>query len=203
MNVKHILVFLTCCSLGLAGRAADFSQAVNDLIPRLAGSDVGARYAAQMELQELAANSSRPGRGADRVALSRVLAEKVADASVPQPARVWMVRQLEYMGGAEAIDALTIVMNGNDVELRECARRALEKNPNRSAIAKLRSALEAAQDTPWKIGLIHSLGQRADARSVDLIAKHLNDNATATAAALALGRIATLPAVDALWLALD
>ena len=26
-----------------------------------------------------------------------------ADAAVPQPARVWIVRQLEYMGGAEAV----------------------------------------------------------------------------------------------------
>jgi hypothetical protein len=87
---------------------------------------------------------------------------------------------------------------GND-ELRECARRALEKNPARGASASLRNALRKASDPKWKIGLMNSLGERGDARSVRRIARELDDPQTGPVAALALGKIASSDAVEALW----
>ena len=82
-----------------------------------------------MELQNLALNAARPGAEAERAELATILAAKAADAAVPQPARVWVVRQIEYIGAAESVAALTALLNGQDAELKECARRALEKNP--------------------------------------------------------------------------
>ena len=169
------------------------------LIGRLADESVENRYAAQMELQDIASNASKPGHEAARKALGKRLAAKAADPSVPQPARVWIVRQLEYMGRDEAVKALAGVMNGDDAELRECARRALEKNPARAATSSLRDALKKANDAAWKIGLMNSLGEHGDARSVKLIAEGLDDPKTAPAAALALGKIANDAAVEALW----
>jgi len=183
----------------LAAHGAGEEQAVNELIPKLADEKVENRYAAQMALQDIASNASKPGNAAARKALGKILAAKAADPSLPQPARVWIVRQLEYMGGDEAVEALTKVMNGNDAELRECARRALEKNPAPAATASLRAALGKASDATWKIGLMNSLGQRADSKSVNLVAKGLGDAKTAPAAALALGKIADSRAVEALW----
>lgn len=200
--MKRYLAIPAIGGMTLAAHGAGGEQAaVDELIPKLADAKVENRYEAQMALQEIASNASKPGNEAAREALGTILAAKAADASVPQPARVWIVRQLEYMGGAEAVRALTKVMNGRDAELRECARRALEKNPAPAATTSLRNALKTATDTTWKIGLMNSLGQRADGRSAKLIARGLGDANTAPAAALALGAIADSTAVRALWAA--
>ncbi len=197
-NMKRLLFLMSLGLLPFYGLGADYEPAVNDLIPKLADANVPARYSAQMELQAIASNSSAPGHEAERAALGKVLAAKVSDASVPQPARVWITRQLEYMGGAEAVQALTRNLNGDDAELRECARRALEKNSSPTASASLRAPLEKGGVANWKIGLINALGQRGDGAAVNLIAPQMSDSTTAGAAALALGRIANPAAVAAL-----
>jgi HEAT repeat protein len=203
MNLRNLLVLLSVCSLPLSGFGADYDTIVNDLIPKLADTNVPARYPAQMELQAVAANASKPGNAADREALGKVLAARAVDASVPQLARVWIVRQLEYMGAAEAVESLTALLNGEDAELRECARRALEKNPTPAASASLLAALAKGGDPSWRIGLINSLGWRSDAAAVSLITKCLAEKETASAAALALGRIGSPAAIDALLSARD
>ncbi|MBI5388049.1 MAG: HEAT repeat domain-containing protein [Verrucomicrobia bacterium] len=199
--MKRFLAFLALSSFAAVSFAADHNQAVTDLIPKLADADVAARSDAQMQLQQIASESSKPGHAAEREALGKVLAAKAADSTVPQPARVWIVRQLEYMGGAEAVSAITQLLNGNDAELRECARRALEKNSAPAASDSLRAALEKATDTAWRIGLVNALGWRGDTASVGLLAKQLDDAAVGSAAALALGRIADSASVQALWAA--
>ncbi len=194
--MKQTLITLALVSLALTGRA-DFTAQVNALIPQLADAVVTNRNAAQLELQAIAANASRPS--SDATALGAVLAAKAADASVPQPARVWFVRQLEYIGKGEAVPALAQLLNDTDTELRECARRALEKNPDPKAADALRAALQKGGDTIWKIGLARSLGQKRDATAVPLIAGLLNDPQVAPAAAKSLGRIASPAAIEALW----
>lgn len=203
MKTTHFSVLLALASLSLVVQGADFQQAVNDLIPRLADPNVPARHPAQMELQALAANASAPGRETDRAALAKVLAAKAADAAVPQPARVWIVRQLEHIGRGEAVPALTQLLGGEDAELRECARRALEKNPDPAATTSLRAALEKAVQPNWRIGLIHSLGEKRDLAAVPLITPHLRDPVTGGEAAKALGNIASPAAVEALWSVFD
>jgi HEAT repeat protein len=199
MKTKFFFPLVALAAFSGAACAAEFEQTVNDLIPRLADPNVPARYPAQMELQDLASKASAPGREADRAALSRLLATKASDPTVPQPARVWIVRQLEYIGRGEAVPALTQLLSDADAELRECARRALEKNPDPGATASLRTALEKAAEPKWRIGLIHSLGEKRDPAAVQLISRHLPDPAVGWAAAKALGNIATPAAVEALW----
>ncbi len=172
---------------------------LDDLIPKLADAVVTNRYAAQMELQAIASAASKPGNERARAALGAQLAAKAADTSVPQPARVWIIRQLEYMGRGEAVPALGTLLGDADEELRECARRALEKNSDPKSIEPLRTALQKGGDINWKIGLAHSLGEKRDAKSVALIAPLLNDAKAGTAAAKALGSIASREAVAALW----
>jgi HEAT repeat protein len=202
MKSKAILATFTLCALALAAFAG-VEQTVNDLLPRLAAAKVEDRYSAQMELQQLAANAARPGAEADRAELAKVLAAKATDAAVPQPARVWIVRQIEYIGAAESVPALTTLLEGQDAELKECARRALEKNPAPAATESLRAALKQGGELNWKVGLIQSLGERGDAQSVSLIALSLAQPETCLAAASALSKIATEQAVNELWAAFD
>ena len=202
MKSKALLTALFGCVLGVAAFAG-VEQTVDDLLPRLAAAKVEDRYSAQMELQQLAANAARPGAEAERAGLTQILAAKAADPAVPQPARVWIVLQLQYIGAAESIAALTTLLNGQDAELKECARRALEKNPAAAATESRRAALKQGGETSWKIGLIQSLGQRGDTESVSLIAPSLSQPETSLAAAAALGKIASEPALKELWGAFD
>ena len=205
MKTLQLLALLALSGFTLVPTAwgATAEETINTLIPKLAAPNMPDRYAAQMELQQMAAAASKPGAGAARTDLGKLLAAKAADAAVPQPARVWIIRQLEYMGGAEAVSALTRTLSENDAELRECARRALEKNPSPEAGSSLRAALGKGGDANWKIGLINALGQRHDAAATSLIIPHLDDAQTIVTAALSLGRIATPPAVTALWKVID
>jgi HEAT repeat protein len=199
---RSLLALLAFCALAPAAFAG-VEQSVNDLLPRLAAAKVEDRYAPQMELQTLALNAARPGAEAERAELAKILAAKVTDPAVPQPARVWIVRQLEYIGAAESVAALTTLLNGQDAELKECARRALEKDPAPAATESLRAALKQGGEINWKIGLIQSLGERGDAESVSLIAPGLGQPETSLAAASALGKIASEQAVKELWVAFD
>lgn len=194
MKKTSLLALLACCAFSPAVFAG-VEQSVNDLIPTLAAAKVEDRYSAQMELQHLAANAARPGAEAERAELAKVLAAKAADPTVPQPARVWIVRQIEYIGAEESVPALTALLKDQDSELKECARRALEKNPAPAATESLRAALKAGGDPKWVIGLIQSLGQRGDAQSVALIAAGLERPEMSFAAASALGKIANEEAV--------
>ncbi len=202
MKKVSLLSVLACCGLAPAVFAG-VEQTVDDLIPRLAAEKVEDRYAPQMELQRLAVNAARPGAEAERAELANVLAAKATDATVPQPARVWIVRQLEYIGAAESVPALATLLDSPDKELKECARRALEKNPDEAAGDRLLAALKQGGDATWRIGLIQSLGERRDARAVELIASELRNKETAQTAASALGKIADPAAVTALWGAND
>jgi HEAT repeats len=202
--MKSKVVLLIVSFLAAAFTAwAGLEQTVNDLLPGLAAAKVGDRYAVQMELQKLALNAARPGARAERVQLASILAAKAADPAVPQPARVWLVRQLQYIGGAESVKALTTLLHDPDAQLRECARRALEKNPAPAATVSLRAALKQGGDTIWTIGLIQSLGERRDTKAVKLIKPYLYNEDTASTATEALGKIADRKAVTALWQAYD
>jgi HEAT repeat protein len=202
MNTKALLSTLSLCAFALAAFAG-VEQTVNDLLPKLAADTVRDRYSAQMELQNLALSAGRPGVEAERAELATILAAKAADATVPQPARVWVVRQLEYIGAAESVTALTSLLNGQDGELKECARRALEKNPAPAATEVLRAALKQGGEPAWIIGLIQSLGGRRDSGAVELIKPHLSNRETARAACSALAKIADPQALAALWGAYD
>ncbi len=171
---------------------------LDELVTRLGADDVGSRYDAQMQVLAMAAAASAPGGEAKRAELATTFAANVSDAAVAQPARVWLVRQLEHMGRGEAVPALTALLNGPDAELRECARRALEKNPDPAAAASLRAALEKGGDAAWKTGLAAALGEKRDASAVALIAPMLKDAQTGVIAANALGMIGTPAAVEAL-----
>ncbi|PWU14831.1 MAG: hypothetical protein C5B50_16480 [Verrucomicrobia bacterium] len=178
---------------------ADLNQTVGDLVPRLAGQPGEERYAARMELQAMAASASRPGADEERRTLATLLATKAIDTSVPQPARVWFVRQLELIGDGSSVTELGPLLFDKDVEIRDCERRALERNSSPAAASVLRGALQKCSTSQEAIGFISSLGQRADADAVELIAPYLKQKETASIAASALGKIANDKAVELLW----
>ncbi|HEO69912.1 MAG TPA: HEAT repeat domain-containing protein, partial [Candidatus Hydrogenedentes bacterium] len=114
----------------------------------------------------------------------------------------WLAKQeacraLRRVGTAKAVPALEELLV--DEKLSHMARFALESMSCDEASAALRHALPKASGLP-KVGIVISLGARSDTEATPLLAAllHEQDGDLASAAAGALGRIATTDAVKAL-----
>lgn len=112
-------------------------------------------------------------------------------------AKLHACQRLGEIGGDECVPALAPLLK--DEQLCHPARIALEAIPGEAAVTALREALPHLEGKS-RLGVIQSLGVRRDAKAVEPLRALLQDRdlATASAAASALGRIATDPACDAL-----
>ncbi len=106
-------------------------------------------------------------------------------------------RELATLGDPRAVPVLAGLLANE--RLSHMARYALEPIDDASVDAALRKALGTLKG-PLRVGVIGSIGMRRDAKAVESLTKLLagSGNATAAAAAAALGRIATDEAVAAL-----
>jgi len=124
---------------------------------------------------------------------SRLLA--VLQSSAPRDARDYVCRVLRIIGTAASVPALEALLA--DPDLSHMARYALERIPAPQAGQALERKLRKLNGQ-LKIGVISSLGTRG--QGVSLLKPQLqeSDEAVARAAAIALGRIASLEANKAL-----
>ena len=106
-------------------------------------------------------------------------------------------RELAHVGTQVAVAPLAALLG--DDQLAHMARYGLENIPDPSAAAALRAALGQLKGK-YLVGAIASLGVRRDAPSLSLLAQRLADADAdvAAAAAMALGKIGTEPAIAAL-----
>jgi len=111
-------------------------------------------------------------------------------------------KKLAIAGSSAAVPALADLLP--DSKLSSWARIALEAIPGTEADEALRNAAESL-DGLLLVGMINSIAVRRDVAAVDLLKDHItNDNKdVASAAAVALGRIANAKALDALQIALS
>jgi len=136
------------------------------------------------------------GDQAARAALEQRLSAQLLRSSSSEAARKFICRELAVIGSAASVPALAALLP--DESLSHMARYALERIPGSEADTALRDALGKTKGAT-RIGIIHSIGARRDARSVTPLAKLLaNEPASAAAAAKALGEIGTPEAVGAL-----
>ena len=144
-----------------------------------------------------AAAADAPDAAAEREA--QLIATLRSDS--PPSDKAMACKQLAIYGGPDAVPALAALLA--DKELSSWARIALEVIPGPAADAALREALGKLQGR-LAIGAINSLAFRRDAQATETLAARLQDDdaEVASAAAAALGRIATAPAVGVLEQAL-
>ena len=135
------------------------------------------------------------GNPAARAALEQRLAASLGSA-YPSVTRAFVCRELALIGSAASVPAVTPLVL--DDELSVLARNALERIPGPEADKALRDAIGKAKGRT-RMGMIHSVAVRRDARSVPLLVKILGDDPeSAAAAAKALGEIGTSEAAKAL-----
>ena len=179
-----------------------FKQQLDRLLPGMGTEKIPDRRDPQQQFQEICLKLGAPGREAERAAACEVIAEALG-TKLAKPARIWLLRQLGYIGRAECVDAVAASLDDPDMHVRDAARRALQANPTPEAGARLRAGLRGAEGA-WRVGLINSLGARGEvaaaAALVDLL--DARDQAAAAAAANALGKIGGPQATKALAAAL-
>ena len=178
---------------------AVYGGMVDELLPVMASDNLEERQKAQRDFEQLCFIASRPGKEADRVALCRAICARVGSQTA-MPARVWLLRQLDRLGGAESVPTLAELTSDKDPHIRELARRALQTNPADSAADALRDALARTKDGAGQIALLNALAARRDEASVPRMIElaQARDPAVAATAISALGELATSPAIDAL-----
>jgi HEAT repeat protein len=184
---------LIACLLGLVAAAApaaepSFEQAMKDLPTYEFGQSRAHLTAIHHAL-----------RGAAPAARARMCAQlaKVLDSGATEAAKRWVCRQLSIFGTKAQVPALAPLLL--DEKLSDMGRYALQRIEDPSALAAMRDALPKAKPGQ-KIGLINSLGERADEKALDAIIACLGagDEPVAVAAARALAKIGGTKACDAL-----
>jgi len=133
-------------------------------------------------------------------ASSKARADKliaVLKSNAPQKDKADACRNLATIGDPRAIPVLTGMLA--DEKLSHMARYALEPLADASVDAALREAMGKLKGR-LRIGVIGSIGMRRDTKAVGALTKLLKgpDTGAASAAAAALGRIATPSAISAL-----
>jgi HEAT repeat protein len=197
-----ILVASGCPSVTRANEEPAFKQLLEELIPGMGAEHIPDRRDSQQRFQAVCFQLGAPGREAERAEACQRIAERLGPETA-KPARIWLLKQLQFVGRGECVDAVAAVLDDNDPHVRDAARRALQNNPAPEANAKLLAALPGSSGS-WRVGLVNSLGARRDPTSVPALARILDDQdrAAVEAAANALGKIAGAEATDALAAAL-
>lgn len=125
----------------------------------------------------------------------------ILESNAPAAEKAVACKRLAVYGGPDAVPALANLLS--DPQLASWARIPLEVIPGPAADQALRQALSSL-DGNLLAGVINSIGVRQDALAVNPLVLHLQDPdpEVASAAAVALGRIASPPAISALEAAL-
>lgn len=171
-------------------RDAAYATVLDALMPDLGAEDVGKRSGPTRTIERIAFHASRPGAEADRAACSRAIAARLGP-DVPALASTWLIRMLERIGRAEAVPALGTALGDKDPNVRESARRALQKNSAREATAPLVKAVASADTPEWRAALLNALAERRDPAALDTLVKAAasDNDAVRTAAVAGLGKL--------------
>ncbi len=175
-----------------AAAPENLRQSFETLLPGMGAEKIAESQSAQQQWENICLNLCKPGKEPGRIEASRLMAENLGP-DTPSGARIWLLRQLEYLGGRESVVAIAAAMDDEDLLVGRAARRALTNNPSAEASQQLVAKLARAEDPVFKIGLLNALAYRADPSTVAAAAKPLNDTnlAVVAAAARALGEIGT------------
>ncbi len=199
---------------------AAYSTVIDALLPGMGHAEDVQRKDAQTVFERICLHGARPGAETQRLALCGAIVAKLGP-DTPEPARVWMLRQLERVGRGEVVGTLAVLLNDPDARIRELGRRCLQHNPDPAAGHVLSDALARVVSSPWRVAFINALAARAEERrvgseagvtyrssahgprpaSLPTILGELvqdPDRAVAAAAIAALGDIGGIPAVETL-----
>ncbi|MFH1747650.1 MAG: HEAT repeat domain-containing protein [Planctomycetota bacterium] len=171
-----------------------FAVKLEELLPGMGAEKIVDREAAQQEFEQLCLQAGRPGADQERLLICQAMLARLGPETA-QPARVWMLRQLERISGAESVERIVELLDDTDPRIRELSRRVLQNNSSPMATMALSLALRRGGDTAWQVALINALAARGDPAGMNLVVPLTgsDDEAVALAAIAALGDFAGAP----------
>ena len=178
---------------------ASIERRLDEWLPGMGAPNLVDRERPQQEFEQLCFRVGRPGAEAERALLCRAVVAHIGPKT-PQPARVWLLRQIERLSGGESVSAVARILGDNDPEIRDLARRVLQKNPSPAAAAALRNALDQTDDPEWQVALLNALAARRNEAAVPQFIRYAgHDDLLVAAAAIAgLGDVGNRRAINAL-----
>jgi HEAT repeat protein len=132
------------------------APAAKPLAKVMTDNDLEVARAAKRGLWKLVRHAGRPGAGAERKAVEAELVGLLGDDQ-PVPVRREVLWMLSEIGSGKCVDAIAALLSNS--QLREDARMALQRIPNKKALAALKAALDTAPDD-FKLNIAQSLRQR-------------------------------------------
>ncbi|NOZ23021.1 MAG: hypothetical protein GXP25_18260 [Planctomycetes bacterium] len=176
---------------------AAYAKVLQSLLPDMGSEDVNKQKGPQQTFQDICWRAGRPGAENERAAVCKAIVAKLGP-DTPKPARIWLLKQLEHIGRAEAVPKLTELLSDSDSLIRNRALRALQNQPTSEAAKALRTALQNAKDNERRVAYMNALGFQRDAGSVQLLIQQArnNDDSVRCAAMDALAKIGDKAAVD-------
>lgn len=182
-------------AIALPATALPTDAHINSLLDTIAKYNQGDSRLALLELEDLVNHST--ASLADKKHLADLIAPRLA-TSATNDAKMFLCRQLHTGGSPSHVPALAPLLT--DEKLSHMARYALQRIPGAEARDALHTALHQTTGKTL-VGVINSVGLRADPTSAAQLSPFLQDPDTnaALAAADALGYIptvATLKAID-------
>lgn len=138
-----------------------YADVVAAAVPDLGSDDLTVRQRAERSFEAVCLRTGTPGREGQRWALCMAICDRLGKGA-PAPARVYLVRKLEQIGGAESVGREAELLADADINVRDSARRALSNNPSATATHALETALRdaPAAESEWRVGLVNALRGR-------------------------------------------
>jgi HEAT repeat protein len=164
MKRLGIFAVALCCTaagpFALAGEPS-FKELLEQTLPGMGAQEIPDRQESQQKFQTACYAVSAPGHEAERAEACKLIAQHLGPETA-KPARIWLLKQLEFIGHGECVAAIMAQLSDKDPEIADAARRALENNPDMSPVidrggpsdylprpgrlAKMQGALVAAGD---------------------------------------------------------
>lgn len=200
LNIKLVVAFVLLVSLKGPAAFADQMPSLDNypqLLADFGSADMGVRANAQTTWQDACFELSRIEYETTRVkACEQMCASLATDQSLD--ATLFILRQLERIGGAESVATLQQLAESDNAIVRDAARRALQNNNSDSAFDALVQLTNAATNEESKIAFIVSLGYRAEQKSETVLAALLENGSPAVqvCASQALSRLDSESAIE-------
>ena len=180
---------------------------IHDWVVQLGDKDQVVAYRAYKNLEETATRAGAPGIENRRADLAATLAaELLAKGKPPKdkkgkpkgpprplyPAgvREKLCRLLSYVAGASEVPALAEVLG--DLDVREMARFALDRNTSDAATDALIAALEQVGPT-FRAGVVNALGRRQGPKVLGALQKTAAEETTPEIRIVAVEALAQIP----------
>lgn len=179
--------------------AAAYQSALAELMPGISKEKVEEREKPQLALEAICVHASRPGADAERAALCKELCKHIG-AESGSVARIWILRQLERISGAESVEPVAALLIERDLVVRDLARRVLQGNSAPAAGKRLRDVLVQTSDDDMRAAIIDSLAARGESDSCAAVREFVasGDPGVKSAAIAAIASTCDASAIDEL-----